>query len=189
MTTCTGDSYCQEPGCLSGESESNEERCLKEIRDFRDAEQRAQAEAAEVKVRETERRDHDTSLPVHQDLPNPKDAFGMLKIPLRFVPWAAIAHLARVLRGGAAKYGWVNWRHHKVLRSVYIEAGMRHLMSLADGEDLDPESGERHEAHVMACMAILLDARENDMLIDDRPAPGAFGRLVQMWTEKKETAQ
>ncbi len=122
------------------------------------------------------------------DLPNPKDAFGMKKIPLRFVPWAAVAHLARVMRGGAAKYGWMNWRRHKVLRSVYIEAALRHLMALSDGEDFDPESGERHEAHVMACMAILLDAGENRMLLDDRPADGPFGRLVREWAEKSNDA-
>jgi hypothetical protein len=115
--------------------------------------------------------------------PNPKDALGKKKIPLRFIPWAAIAYLARVMRGGAAKYGWMNWREHEVLRSVYIEAAMRHLMSLADGENIDPESNEPHEAHVMACMAILLDAKSNNMLIDDRPKDGAFGRLVQEMIE------
>lgn len=124
----------------------------------------------------------------NKGLPNPKDAFGTKKIPLRFIPWAALASLAYVMHFGAVikGYGWMNWRKHPVLRSVYHEAALRHLLSAMDGEDLDPESGQPHEAHVMACMAILLDAKANVNLIDDRPEPGAFGRLVQELTEKDD---
>jgi hypothetical protein len=75
---------------------------------------------------------------------------------------------------GARKYGRFNWREHTVTVSVYTDAIMRHLMAYVDGEDLDPESGINHLAHVMACCAVLLDAKAMGKLNDDRtpgPAP------------------
>jgi hypothetical protein len=47
-------------------------------------------------------------------------------------------------------------------------------MAYVDGEDLDPESGMDHLAHIMACCAVLLDAKAAGKLNDDRtpgPAP------------------
>jgi hypothetical protein len=39
-----------------------------------------------------------------------------------------------------------------------------------DGQDIDPESGQSHLAHVRANMGILLDAEANGCLQDDRPS-------------------
>lgn len=100
---------------------------------------------------------------------NPKTAFGVQKDPMHFIPTTALRPLGRVMRGGAEKYGPYNWRDQGVTLSVYYDAAMRHLMALWEGEDVDPESGEPPEAHVMACMAILIDAREAGKLNDDRP--------------------
>jgi hypothetical protein len=52
---------------------------------------------------------------------------------------------------------------------VYYDAAMRHLMAYFDGQDLDPESGLPHLAHVMACASILIDAKKNETLNDNRP--------------------
>lgn len=100
---------------------------------------------------------------------NPKTAEGRKKVPLRLLPTVALRAWAWVMSLGAAKYGEWNWREQRVSRSVYYEAALRHLTQMWDGEDVDAESGQPHEAHVMACMAIILDAEANDMLNDDRP--------------------
>ena len=117
---------------------------------------------------------------------NPKDLLGLKKVPLRFIPWGALIPLAYVMKLGAEKYGWMNWRDKKVIRSVYHEAALRHIFAAMDGEDLDPESNQPHEAHAIACLAILLDARQNGKLEDDRPLTGSFGRLVQELVEKSQ---
>lgn len=115
--------------------------------------------------------------------PNPKDAIGMRKPPLRLVPSAALIYMSRVMGLGASKYGPYNWRSNAVLRTVYLEAAMRHILQALDGEDVDPESGMPHEAHAAACMAIVLDALATGNLIDDRPTPGAAAALIDQLTE------
>lgn len=114
---------------------------------------------------------------------NPKDAIGLTKPPLRLLPAAALLFLARVLGLGAKKYGPYNWRTAKVRYTVYLEAAMRHILSALDGEEIDPESGQPHAAHAMACMAILLDAKATGNLVDDRPTPGVAASLIKELTE------
>lgn len=115
---------------------------------------------------------------------NPKDRLGAKKPPLTLVPPALVIYTSRVMALGAAKYGPYNWREKKVKLSVYIEAAMRHLMALFDGEDTDPESGMPHSAHAAACMGIILDALATGNLIDDRPIKGAAARLLAELTNK-----
>lgn len=105
------------------------------------------------------------------DLPdtNPKTAFGVQKPPMHLVPPPALLALADVMGLGAKKYGPYNWREHTVSSSVYQAAALRHLMAWWDGQDADPESGQSHLAHAMACMAIVIDARTHGRLNDDRP--------------------
>jgi hypothetical protein len=115
---------------------------------------------------------------------NPKDMRAVAKLPLRLIPPPALAFLARVMALGARKYGPFNWRRTEVKLTVYLEAALLHILAKADGEDDDPESGLPHEAHAMACMAILLDAIAAGRLTDDRSAPGVFGQLVQTFTDE-----
>lgn len=114
---------------------------------------------------------------------NPKDVLGLRKPPLRLVPPALLIFVAKVMGLGARKYGAYNWRTLRVRKLVYIEAAMRHLMAVIDGEDTDPESGMPHEAHVAACMGILLDAQALGVLIDDRPPKGPAAALIVEHTE------
>jgi hypothetical protein len=116
------------------------------------------------------------------DTTNPKDLEGMKKPPLRLVPPALILWVSKAFEEGARKYGAFNWRAKSVRRSIYIEAAMRHLLALQDGEDVDPESGLPHECKAAACLAILLDARETGNLIDDRPPPGPAAELIRRLT-------
>jgi len=45
----------------------------------------------------------------------------------------------------------------------------RHIDGIESGEELDPVDGTDHLGNIMACCAILLDARAAGKLTDDRP--------------------
>lgn len=93
--------------------------------------------------------------------------------------------LSRVFGLGAKKYGAYNWRTAGVRHTVYLEAAMRHILQALDGEKVDGESDQPHEAHAMACMAIILDAKSVGKLIDDLPPPGNVTEVIARLTEKK----
>ena len=114
---------------------------------------------------------------------NPKDALGLAKPDLSVVPPAAELHLASAMMDGAAKYGAFNWRENAVIGRVYVAAARRHLLQYLDGEDYDPVSGVHHLGHAMACCAIILDAAATGNLDDNRPKPGAAGRMIRGWTK------
>lgn len=99
---------------------------------------------------------------------NPKDRLGVKKASLFYIPKASVILLGAAFAEGARKYGAFNWRRKKVKRSVYIEAIYRHLIALESGEDVDADSGLPHEAKIMACCSIMIDAKRVGCLIDDR---------------------
>jgi len=110
---------------------------------------------------------------------NPKTRAGAAKPALiSVIPTASLLHLGEVMKLGANKYGPFNWRETPVPAETYMDAAMRHLLSWQDGENKDPESGMSHLAHVMACMAIIIDAEENGMLDDNRPKAGRVGEMI-----------
>ena len=115
---------------------------------------------------------------------NPKTRAGAKKpAMLSVIPSASLLHLGEVMKLGAEKYGPFNWRETPVPAETYVDAAMRHLLSWQDGEDLDPESGMSHLAHIMACCAILIDAKENGMLDDNRPVAGRVGEMISNFQE------
>ena len=99
---------------------------------------------------------------------DPKGAIGATKTPLALIPPFAMEQTAWVHKLGAEKYGPYNWRATGVCATTYVAAIMRHLNAWRDGEDLDPESGISHIAHVACSCNILLDAQHCDTLQDDR---------------------
>lgn len=103
---------------------------------------------------------------------NPKEQAGQAKCPMHLLPPEALRQVAEVLKHGADKYGAWNWREAGINASTYIAAIYRHLSAWQDGEDLDPESGKSHIAHVAACCAILMDAGGIGMVNDDRSRRG-----------------
>ena len=118
------------------------------------------------------------------DPANPKDRHGDLKPELWLVPPTAILEEAPVFSLGAQKYGAYNWRSHAVKSHVYTSAALRHLYAWMDGQDVDPESGVSHLAHVRACCGILLDASATGNLIDDRPKAGASAEVIKRLTKE-----
>lgn len=90
------------------------------------------------------------------------------KAPLEYVVYDMLELDARVHKHGADKYGISNWRMDKITTSTYEAAILRHFVAWARGEDIDPDSGLPHLAHIRACCAVVLDADNHGTLIDDR---------------------
>jgi hypothetical protein len=82
--------------------------------------------------------------------------FNEGKIRYDLVPQFAQEHYAKVLTGGARKYGDDNWKHGMKWTKV-IASMKRHIAAFERGEDFDKESGEYHMAHAMANAGILLE--------------------------------
>lgn len=113
---------------------------------------------------------------------NPKDAIGSDKIPVHLWPMTAVIEGAMGLLDGMLKYGRSNYRASGVRASIYYDAILRHTMAWFEGEDLDPDSGLPHTCHILACAAIIVDARAAGMLNDDRQYPGGYRALVDRMT-------
>jgi hypothetical protein len=109
---------------------------------------------------------------------DPKGEAGSKKAPMWLLPPVALEQTAWVHKLGNEKYGPFNWRKTGVCATTYISAILRHLNAWRDGEDLDPESGISHIAHVATSCNILMDAAACGTLQDDRnkrPAAGISG--------------
>lgn len=107
-------------------------------------------------------------------LSNPKDSIGDTKIPLWLLSPIAKAQWALAQFAGMLKYGAWNWRSAGVRSSVYISAMQRHIDAYSSGEEFDPVDGTHHLGNIMACAAILLDAKAAGKLSDDRPPIAQF---------------
>lgn len=113
---------------------------------------------------------------------NPKDVIGSGKLPLHLWPETATVLGSLGLLDGMLKYGRSNWRFAGIRYSRYIDAIRRHANALFEGEDIDPDSGLPHEAHILATIAIIVDAKAAGKLIDDRQYPGGYRALVEEMT-------
>jgi len=117
---------------------------------------------------------------------DPKGAVGATKTPLGLIPPHAMEQTAWVHKLGADKYGPWNWRETGVCASTYVNAILRHLNAWRDGEDLDPESGISHLAHIACSANILMDAGYCNRLQDDRNK-SADVLDDGLWTELDES--
>jgi hypothetical protein len=79
-------------------------------------------------------------------------------------------------------------REKTISSTVYYGAAMRHLQAWFDGEDLAPDSGVHHLAHVMACCAMVLDGQSLAKLNDNRPPPGALPAFLEQFGKEKVPA-
>lgn len=100
---------------------------------------------------------------------NPKDLIGSSKVPLGLVPPLTMAYLAVGHLEGDLKYGRVNWREAGVRFSIYLDAMLRHIMKLRDGEWADETTLVPHLASILCSASIIIDAHHAGKLIDDRP--------------------
>lgn len=101
---------------------------------------------------------------------NPKDAFGVRKVPVSTVPAPVIGEVGLAMLEGALKYGRHNYRVIGVRASVYYDAVMsRHLPAWWEGQDIDPDSGLSHITKAIASLIVLRDAMMRGNWVDDRP--------------------
>lgn len=114
---------------------------------------------------------------------NPKDRYGLAKVPFSLIPSTAEVFMALGLKHGAKKYGPFNWRVEPVQGRVYLEAAKRHLNLLLDGEDFDRDTGVHHGSFVLSTIAIYMDAMVQGTLIDNRAIAGRTGDLVAFFNE------
>jgi hypothetical protein len=121
---------------------------------------------------------------------NPKDAVAGNKIPLVLLSPIAKAEWSLAQYAGMIKYGAWNWRVSGVRASVYLSAMSRHMDAYLSGEEKDPTDGTHHLGNIMACAAILLDAREAGKLTDDRPPMvglrSAYGDLETLMSRLRD---
>ena len=126
-----------------------------------------------------------------QKLSNPKDVIGMTKLPLDLVPDTLPAYASLAFLEGAVHYGRFNWRIAGVRASIYMAAVRRHLAKYWNGEDVDPVTHVPHLASALACIGILVDAKECGKLTDDRPpsvdASGMIDGMVDLVAHIKKT--
>lgn len=99
---------------------------------------------------------------------NIKTLAGLNKPKTSTVPPIAFFALGIAMKDGADKYGRFNWRTTEVTASVFYDAMMRHLLYWYYGEDHAKDSKVHHLAHLMAGAAIILDAEQKGVFIDDR---------------------
>lgn len=129
---------------------------------------------------------------------NPKDIIGSTKVPLGLVPAVTMAYLAIGHLEGDLKYGRVNWREAGVRMMIYIDAALRHIEKLKEGQWDDPVTKVPHLANALACLSIIVDAKHADKLVDDRPksTPAAdvidemssiVANLKELYGDKKPT--
>lgn len=105
---------------------------------------------------------------------NPKDAAASAdkKVRLDLLEPSADEAIAEVMAHGADKYGVENYRTIPIHLRTYLAATRRHLNALRRGEDIDPDSGESHWAHIGANVHVILGALEAETVVDDRgPLP------------------
>lgn len=105
------------------------------------------------------------------DLTSTGNKFDAGKPPMSLIDRYALEQIAQVLAFGKGKYGAHNWRGG-IAYSRLLDAALRHLYAIADGEDLDQETGLPHAAHAGCCIMFLLRMMRDRPELDDRFAPG-----------------
>lgn len=89
------------------------------------------------------------------------------KARVELLPARPLFAIAEVLGFGAEKYADHNWRRG-FKWSRMGGAALRHLLAWLDGEDLDPETGKSHLAHLGCDTLFLLEYEITGSGIDDR---------------------
>ena len=115
---------------------------------------------------------------------NPKDLAAVTRVPMHLWPMTATVYGCAAIYEGMRKYGYYNWRHDKVSIMTYVAALQRHLFRYVGGQWADKNSGATHLGHILACLAILVDAHESGQIIDDRPIAGPDVERLMKETEK-----
>lgn len=69
----------------------------------------------------------------------------------------ALTSVAEVVTKGAVKYSPSGWRHVEKGQVRYMDAFARHTLALARGEQIDPDTGCPHKAHMIWNLLAVLE--------------------------------
>lgn len=89
------------------------------------------------------------------------------KPSISLIPREAILEMAKAFDYGTGKHGRYAFRDG-VEFSKLLDAAMRHLLAMTDGEDVDEESGALHAACAMSNLSMLVYMIRNKPKFDDR---------------------
>lgn len=117
---------------------------------------------------------------------NPKDAIGVLKVPLHLVSPIVKAYQSLAHYLGNVKYGAWNFRTCGARASVYKAALDRHIDKWWEGEEFDPADNTPHLANAQACLNILIECSLGGNLVDDRP-PSRAKELNEVYAMVERT--
>jgi hypothetical protein len=93
--------------------------------------------------------------------------FDSEKVKYSLIDPYFLEDLARVMGFGASKYGDYNWTKGIEVTRI-LNSLRRHTAAMEMGEDIDPESGVLHAAHVAANAMFLHYFLRNNPELDDR---------------------
>ncbi len=81
------------------------------------------------------------------------------KSPWSKFPWRGAEMVMTIMKFGAYKYGWDNWRKAKTPeeRQRFVDAAFRHMKADSIGETVDEESQELALAHAACCLLFYLE--------------------------------
>lgn len=94
--------------------------------------------------------------------------YNIGKADLSLIPLVTLEEEAMVWEYGKAKYAAWNWAKG-MNWSVPYACALRHLSAWQRGEEIDPESGQSHLAHVMCNIRMLMLFSKTYQEGDDRP--------------------
>lgn len=119
------------------------------------------------------------------DSTNPKDRVGVSKISLTRVPATALIEMAKAGTYGNFMYEPFNWRDKdkKIGYTVYLDAILRHVFRLYDGEDVDSDSLVSHWGHIAQTCAVAIDAIAMGNFVDDRPPTGKAAETMEQFAQ------
>ena len=91
------------------------------------------------------------------------------KDEFEYIPFDLLSDVNTVLRYGAKKYKFENWKKEGFQYSRAYNALLRHIFAFWRGEDVDPESGMSHIDHAMCNLLFLKYHIKNKTNTDNRP--------------------
>jgi len=109
------------------------------------------------------------SVSITQALDAPKaKTYDDGKLPLSWLPWAAINDLSAVQQYGHKKYKDFNNYRKGMEVSRNLSCALRHIADYLEGRDQDAESGLNPLSHAMCRVAFVLQNIHDGTAIDDR---------------------
>ena len=86
-----------------------------------------------------------------------------------YLPLELLGDVNEVLRYGANKYEFENWKRNGFVYSRAYNALLRHIIAFWNGEDVDPESGFSHVDHAICNLLFLKYHIKAKTDTDNRP--------------------